>query len=1046
MTTQDAFEPTKYSNTENLLPVGTVLNETYRIERCIGAGNFGIAYLAYDMQLLRTVAVKEFFLADYVVRSNDDNYTVISKNSKYDTLVEERKKKFTKEAGIMDTVGKTEVSVPIFDYFEQNNTAYIVMEYLDGMNLEDYLSKRGRLSVKETMNIILPLAKSLSKIHKQNIIHRDIKPGNVIIMPDNTPRLLDFGNAREIQTENDGKTVLVFTENYAAVEQFSVFAPKGPWTDVYSLCAVMYRCLLGANPKPANERGFLDDPDKELLCELTGVIGADNTELAEALVKGMQLDAQDRYQSMDELLEDLLPLMEGASVLDKFKAKVHRLINRITAPIKKKIRKIGIKKTIIYALISMISVATVTVLAIHFIGERYRKDVHLLGDGQIVYLNAKEGAATDDIERAFDIIRKRLKRLCGNNKFVFYTDRDQAELFVPYDVFGKMEPKKVLEQFVLRPQKTFLVYDFNHYMEIPNNAIESLEFSKDNIVLSLSEDCAAAVVQSVSEWNTLETRIDGGEIIYSEVESLQDTMQDNKSVDNVFDRTLNICFDYDLTAKGLMNWDTDYFRVTGVDEDGKTLNLSSQFMDARNREQDTEMSLADSDRLKKLLLWNIKSNHFDATFDIEYGAVALWERDNKTGDDNIEWGMRQKNPDYFVNNGIAATDVVFEFCGEDDFDNEIGHNVWLGNRQWVSNVLDEAQIDYSVGSSPYDDREMILRLPSELTGDCYYDLLEAGVVWQGIDRYVEDNQESMLSYISQVPYTDFSQEGLMYDNGCVTVDIREGEWSSLYEELSGDDGKLESGDSVIFRLNDKHNNYLLGVYDAENKKAVFDTSTFGEDGSIPKSFSSYVNLFNALMNRAVDGEKCSLDGYCFTDAVPVCTDADDAKADHIPGLHEGYRNAKENELATELANVLGTKPEVRVSSYDVCVVELLQNPGEHYAENICRLLEMTVSICKERMEDVFDSDYGRLFFNIRNLEGVNNARIMIEGDGAPGEAHVEIEYWDYLLSDSDRDALPRQLLLLKEKMLDSELFESYDIMIKRFHESGIVENTTIFSD
>lgn len=266
-------------NTENkrilnkAKPPGTVLAGRYELYEQIGSGGFSIVYEERDLQSDLKVAVKEC--------------TILSE-----------KDRFLREAKMLENYEKEDAIVSVFDFFEENDTAYIVMEFLEGENLRDYIEKNGKWTMEETVQRMSPVMKTLEHMHKDNVIHRDISPENLMVLGDGSLKLLDFGAAK--QYEDSTLSRLVVKANYSPPEQMDAKGIFGSWSDVYSVCAAMYYCITGQNPEDAISRLMMDDLKKP------SELGADILPAAEkTLMSGMALDSSERIQGMAQLRENL---------------------------------------------------------------------------------------------------------------------------------------------------------------------------------------------------------------------------------------------------------------------------------------------------------------------------------------------------------------------------------------------------------------------------------------------------------------------------------------------------------------------------------------------------------------------------------------------------------------------------------------------------------------------------------------------------------------------------------------------------------------------
>ena len=287
---------------ENLhcLRKGTRLIGRYTIEGVLGQGGFGITYLGIDELHEKKVAIKEFFPQGIVTRNIEyqDTVTVTFVGEKEN--YEKGKERFLKEARTMAKFSKDEGIVKALDFFEINNTAYIVMEYLEGITLKQYLRENQRIAPEDLIELLVPLIESLDEIHSQGMIHRDISPDNIMVLPDGRIKLMDFGAARDYTEFGEKSLSIVLKPGYAPPEQYQTHGVQGPWTDIYALCATMYKCITGENPPDAIER-VMDDSLKKI--SEFGIVIPPQEEAA--IIKGMSVSAKDRYQDIKDFCEDL---------------------------------------------------------------------------------------------------------------------------------------------------------------------------------------------------------------------------------------------------------------------------------------------------------------------------------------------------------------------------------------------------------------------------------------------------------------------------------------------------------------------------------------------------------------------------------------------------------------------------------------------------------------------------------------------------------------------------------------------------------------------
>lgn len=282
------------------LPDGTALeNGRYEIRTTLGNGGFGITYKAWDYRLQRFVAIKEFFPDGFAYRDAGQSREVRCIQDAQ--TFQHGKHRFQKEAQLLAKLDFSHI-VRVHDSFEENNTVYIVMEYINGETLNRYVRRTGPIAASYLRELFLPLLRDLDAIHRAGMIHRDISPDNIMVTAeDGQLKLIDFGTAKDLTRSNErtiGYSVSqsVVRMNYSPIEMFSTVEKK-PSADVYSLCATMYFCLTGEEPPSALDRAFDDTLPP-------GLRGLDRN-LEKVILKGMSLKPDGRYASAEELIQAL---------------------------------------------------------------------------------------------------------------------------------------------------------------------------------------------------------------------------------------------------------------------------------------------------------------------------------------------------------------------------------------------------------------------------------------------------------------------------------------------------------------------------------------------------------------------------------------------------------------------------------------------------------------------------------------------------------------------------------------------------------------------
>ncbi|MDR0824822.1 MAG: PASTA domain-containing protein [Prevotella sp.] len=285
----------------HLLP-GYELKENYVIGKVLGFGGFGVTYLAYNKKLKTKVAIKEYLPSEFSTRAPGSTNVIVYKGDKEEQF-SDGAKKFVDEANRLAKFRDTEGVVQIFESFEENGTAYIVMEYLIGETLTKYLLKRDKIPAEEAIALIMPIIKSLKEIHKENIIHRDIAPDNIILTEDGKVKLIDFGAARFSTASHSRSLTVLVKAGYSPEEQYRSRGDQGPWTDVYALCAVLYKMITGVRPPDALERrAFFEGKKKDILEPISKYSQEITDNEENAILNGMNVQIQDRSKDM-ELLE-----------------------------------------------------------------------------------------------------------------------------------------------------------------------------------------------------------------------------------------------------------------------------------------------------------------------------------------------------------------------------------------------------------------------------------------------------------------------------------------------------------------------------------------------------------------------------------------------------------------------------------------------------------------------------------------------------------------------------------------------------------------------
>ena len=280
------------------LRAGTILNNRYIVGRVLGQGGFGITYLAYDTKLAAKVAVKEFMPNDIATRQGTTVSVAVESRSEDFAYGAER---FKEEARTLAKfMGQPNIA-GVTDYFDENDTSYFVMDYIEGISFKTYIANAGgKVSVEEALDVMIPVLRALTAVHGEGFIHRDVTPDNIYITKDGNVKLLDFGSARYSIGDKSKSLDVILKVGYAPKEQYIRRGRQGPYTDVYSCAACLYAAITGYLPPESLER-----LDQDTLVPPSQA-GAEIPEYLErAILKGLAVQPEDRFQTAAEFLDAL---------------------------------------------------------------------------------------------------------------------------------------------------------------------------------------------------------------------------------------------------------------------------------------------------------------------------------------------------------------------------------------------------------------------------------------------------------------------------------------------------------------------------------------------------------------------------------------------------------------------------------------------------------------------------------------------------------------------------------------------------------------------
>ena len=291
---------------------GSILNGKYLVGRVLGQGGFGITYIGWDLALERKVAIKEYFPSGQVVRQNGASSLLWYSTEQAESARESGKEMFLKEARKMNKVRKIPQVVQVLDLFQDNETAYIAMDFVEGENLKQYLKRTGPLSWEQMREIFLPVIQAMEKVHQAGLIHRDLSPDNLMLLPDGGVQILDLGAAKDLSINSGASSMQVAKGGFSPLEQYHQRGGSGRWTDVYALAATIYYTLTGVVPPAAVER-----VDEDTLRWDLPPLQKLPQEGVQALKKAMALRTKERTQTMEELYRGIAVSSRKNNVWEK---------------------------------------------------------------------------------------------------------------------------------------------------------------------------------------------------------------------------------------------------------------------------------------------------------------------------------------------------------------------------------------------------------------------------------------------------------------------------------------------------------------------------------------------------------------------------------------------------------------------------------------------------------------------------------------------------------------------------------------------------------
>ncbi len=426
-----------------ILENGTILDDRYAIREVIGEGGFGITYAGENERIGLKVAIKEFFCRDYMGRNTKDSNEIFLTDESAEERFEKEKQKFLKEARILSDFSSENGIVHVNDYFEDNGTAYIVMSFLTGTTLKDYVKKNGPMDAETLFARIKPLMQTLGRVHKAGLVHRDISPDNIMMLEDGSFCLIDFGAAMSYNAAEKSFT-MICKRSYAAPEMYNLKGELDPRADVYSLSATLYYCLTGKDPEDSLQRILMDE--LEPVSRLNPEVPAETEKL---ITKGLSLSAGERYADTEEYL-----------------ASIEAVYPEKRDEPKKKLSK----KAIVLIVIAAVLVAAIAAGLLYYLPRRTELRFKNI-DTDVVWLYMDEGLSAQDYNYSKEVIRERLEIFAGKNNYLWEEQDDKIRMEFPVEVLAGHDPARATRAYLSRAYDLYLVKENNSLEQVQTDAV-----------------------------------------------------------------------------------------------------------------------------------------------------------------------------------------------------------------------------------------------------------------------------------------------------------------------------------------------------------------------------------------------------------------------------------------------------------------------------------------------------------------------------------------------------------------------------------------------
>lgn len=783
---------------------GTVLKNKYRIDIALGEGGFGITYKGTDMTLDMPIAIKEFYPHGYANRNTEVTNNITITVSESDNKYINWKNKFLQEARILAKCSNIRSIVMVHDYFEENNTAYIVMEYLEGITLRDYIDRYGAIHPDDVISLMTPVLKGLNQVHKLGLIHRDISPDNIMYMPDGNLKLFDFGASRMFENDNGESKSIVLKPGYAPEEQYRSKGNLGPWTDIYSVCATMYKCITGITPDDSTQRAYKDDVKRPSALGFYIRPFQENT-----IMKGLSVWAKNRYQSVGELVKDL---NNGITV----EISEANMLNEDTR------RKIKRKHILVTTLASIISVLTVLFILFVFLKfglfgfDRFQsknsKEMEAVikkkntDDMELITFYTNKDTSNEEYNEFKNSIDDKISEFAGNTKYYISKSDKKVQVLLDNKLFENADPG-ILAYTLLAADDVLTIKSHDEdelkKYEIKKSDIKNISIARGKI--------ESLTYTSSGDEESYALKIKFNDNIAEKINNLEKNKENNgiyiydeREIDTTY--TTMMSENYNLDYNGYC---LDYYKDSESD---------NTFYIQLSQNQ------CNSPQIYKLLKYNIENEEKGCNVSIDYEIPAKWISTNSS---EIK-GKNQCDIDELKSKNNIIFTVNTYTSGDDTAGKKMDR---LTN---IIQKLDYLDQPYVIGKLEYNDESYVVKTGTDRIGE---EFLKA-VINDNVAIKIQDEHSDIQIPINTSSLNQEEVFELKEKNGKEQLIFRmDGYTQSEYEIFRQKTEKLDGTyKNIIITVNDIPIMTCKVDDDSINKKEfVFDKLDYGNSESIDKN-------------------------------------------------------------------------------------------------------------------------------------------------------------------------------------------------------------------